>query len=135
MSVATNIRPPLRQPKLRVVVVDDSPVALQTICTFLTRYQSVDVVGTARDGYEALEAVRSASPNLVVMDVQMPRMNGLEAASIVSREHPEVCVIMVTVNDTAELRDACRVTGAAHFIAKHQLPQRLPEVLRSLGID
>ena len=120
---------------IRVLVVDDAPVTLQTITSFLQRQTSVEVVGTAEDGKQAVEAARELKPDLILMDVQMPVMNGLQATSEILRESPSIRVVMVTVNDTPELREAAREAGAYRFIPKPQLWRNLPGVLRELAGD
>jgi DNA-binding NarL/FixJ family response regulator len=120
---------------IRVLVVDDAPVTLQTITSFLQRQASVEVVGTAEDGKQAVEAARELKPDLILMDVQMPVMNGLQATIEILRESPSIRVVMVTVNDTPELREAAREVGAYRFIPKPQLWRSLPGVLRELSGD
>jgi DNA-binding NarL/FixJ family response regulator len=121
--------------RIRTVVVDDSAITLKTVSNFLQRQESVEVVGTARNGAEALERVRELQPDLVLMDVQMPDMNGLEATARILREFPSVRVVMITVNDTPELRQAAHESGAFHFIPKPQLSRLLPDVLREVAAN
>lgn len=128
---ALPVRPPTH--RIRALVVDDSAVTLQTISSFLKRQATVEVVGTAEDGAQAVELVRELQPDLVLMDVQMPGMNGLEALAHIRREFPAVRVVIVTVNDTPELRKAADDGGAFQFIPKPQLWRTLPDVLRELA--
>jgi two-component system, NarL family, response regulator LiaR len=119
--------------RIRAVVVDDSAVTLQTISSFLSRQSAVEVVGTAQDGAAAIEIVRKLKPDVVLMDVQMPGMNGLEATAEILREFPSMRVVMITVNDTPELRQAANEIGAARFVPKPQLWRVLPQLLRELA--
>lgn len=132
---AIPVGPPPRSSAIRVLVVDDAPVTLQTITSFLQRQSSVQVVGTAEDGKQAVEAARALKPDLILMDVQMPVMNGLQATTEILRECPSIRVVMVTVNDTPELREAAREAGAYQFIPKPQLWRNLPNVLKELAGD
>ena len=118
--------------RVRVLVVDDSAVTLQTISNFLRRQVAVEVVGTAQDGAQAVDLAQKLQPDLVLMDVQMPGMNGLEATAEILRQFPQIRVVMVTVNDTPELRQAAEDTGAYQFIPKPQLWRTLPDVLREV---
>lgn len=118
-----------------MLVVDDSAVTLQTITNFLQRQELVEVVGTAADGLQAVEQARLLKPDLILMDVQMPEMNGLEATSIIMREAPSIHIVMVTVNDTPELRQAAKESGACQFIPKPQLWRSLPGVLQELTAE
>jgi DNA-binding NarL/FixJ family response regulator len=113
-------------------VVDDSAVTLQTISSFLRRQSGVEVVGTAEDGEQAVELARQLQPDVVLMDVQMPGMNGLEVTAQILSDFPHIQVVMITVNDTPELRMAAEEVGASRFIPKPQLWRTLPDVLRDL---
>lgn len=132
---ALPLRPRTHSRRIRVLVVDDSPVTLQTISNFLQRQEAVEVVGTAEDGAQAVEQARQLRPDLILMDVQMPGMNGLEATSIITSEAESVRVVMVTVNDTPELRQAAKESGAFQFIPKPQLWRTLPGILQELTQD
>lgn len=90
------------------------------------------MVGTAEHGGQAVELARQLQPDVVLMDVQMPGMNGLEATAQILSESPSIQVVMITVNDTPELRIAAEEIGASRFIPKPQLWRTLPDVLRDL---
>lgn len=131
---ALPVRPHLGS-RVRTVVVDDSAITLKTITSFLSRQSSVEVVGTAQNGAQAVALVKELQPDLVLMDVQMPGMNGLDATAQILRESPSVRVVMITVNDTPELRVAANEAGASRFIPKPQLWRVLPDVLREFSED
>lgn len=117
---------------IRTLVVDDSTAALQSICVFLRLQMNVDVVGTAMDGCQALASAQALHPDLVLLDVQMPIMNGIEAALRLRRDLPATRLIMMTVHDTPEVREACRESGADGFVAKEHLDKELPELLEQI---
>jgi DNA-binding NarL/FixJ family response regulator len=117
---------------IRTLVVDDSPAALHSICYFLKLQPNISVVGTATDGREGLASAYALHPDLVLIDVQMPGMNGIEAASQLKRNLPATRVIMVTVHDVPEVRQACRESGADGFIAKEHLDVELPALLEHI---
>lgn len=117
---------------IRTLVVDDSPAALHSICYFLKLLSNVTVVGTATDGREGLASAHALHPDLVLIDVQMPGMNGIEAASQLKRDLPATRVIMVTVHDSPEVRLACRQCGADGFIPKEHLNEELPVLLQQI---
>jgi DNA-binding NarL/FixJ family response regulator len=117
---------------IRTLVVDDSPAALHSICYFLKLQPNISVVGTATDGREGLASAYALHPDLVLIDVQMPGMNGIEAASQLKRNLPATRVIMVTVHDVPEVRQACRESGADGFIAKEHLDEELPALLEHI---
>lgn len=117
---------------IRTLVVDDSPAALNSICLFLRLQANIRVVGTAVDGCGALDSAHALRPELVLMDVQMPKMNGIDATSQLIRDLPSTHVIMVTVHDSPEVRQACRASGADGFIAKEHLDEELPAMLQKI---
>jgi CheY-like chemotaxis protein len=114
---------------VRVLAVDDSPAFLHTLCSFLEGDPIFEIVATAQSGREALSAVKRCCPQVVLMDLQMPEMNGLEATVELHHYFPELPVIILTAHDLPTLPDACREHGAYAFLAKGQLSQHLPALL------
>lgn len=121
----------LLQKHIRTVVVDDSPTALKAVCAVVAR-QGLTVVGTATNGCAALALARAVQPDLVLMDLEMPTMGGIEATSCLQQECRGTHVVIVTVDDNPELRRMCRQCGARGFIAKSALNEELPTVIREL---
>lgn len=122
----------MRRQPIRTLVVDDSTAALHSICGFLKLQPDIVVVGMASDGREGLESARVLHPDLVLVDVQMPVMNGIEAAVRLRQDLPATRIIMVTVHDSPEVRQACRESGADGFIAKEHLDEELPALLEHI---
>ncbi len=120
------------QRHIRTMVVDDSPIALRTICSLVAREQNVVIVGAATNGHAALAMARSLYPDLVLLDLEMPIMGGIEATSCLTRDCPTTRVVIVTVHDSPELRRVCQQRGARGFIAKTALKDELPVILRQL---
>ena len=117
---------------IRTLVVDDSPAALHSICYFLRLQPNITVVGTATDGREGLASAYALHPDLALIDVQMPVMNGIEAAARLRQDLPATRIIMVTAHDSPEVRQACRASGADGFIAKEHLDEELPALLEHI---
>jgi CheY-like chemotaxis protein len=117
---------------MRALVVDDSPAALQMMCSYLTRQGCVKVAGTAAEGSEALAMVEEIHPDIVVMDIQMPGMSGLEAVSRLSQRHPELPVILVTAHESPELQKASLLCGAIGFARKQRLREDMPGLLQQV---
>jgi DNA-binding NarL/FixJ family response regulator len=120
----------LRQ--IPTLVVDDSPAFLRAFCTFLQQQPNLKIVATARDGREALALAEKLQPELILLDVQMPGMNGVEAARQLGAQCPATCVVMVTALDAPELRQACLQCGARGFIHKNVVRQELPPLLQQV---
>ena len=99
----------------RILVVDDHEAVRRGIRTLLSARADWRVCGEAVDGLDAVQKARALRPNLVLMDISMPRMNGLDAALILRKEFPESPVVIVSQNDPSiAKRQAARVTSAAH---------------------
>jgi DNA-binding NarL/FixJ family response regulator len=116
----------------RVLLVDDSPEYL----TFLTCYLhdalgGVEVVGTARDGEEGMLRVAELRPDLVIVDLSMPRMNGLEMTAAVKALAAPPAVVMMTGNDGPSYREAATAAGADGFACKTELGRGVPDALRA----
>jgi DNA-binding NarL/FixJ family response regulator len=118
--------------EIRTIVVDDSPSALRAMCSVVARQPELIFVGAAANGREAVELARSVRPDLVLLDLEMPVMDGIQATSCLGRDCPSTCVVIVTVHDTPELRKLCRERGARGFVAKDALKDELPAVVSSL---
>ncbi|WP_201270068.1 response regulator transcription factor [Acidipropionibacterium jensenii] len=106
--------------KLRILVVDDDPVLREGLAALLRFDQGLDteVVGTARDGQEALVRCIADPPDVVVMDIRMPRMNGIEATRRIVREHPEIKVLALTTFTTQEYVAPMLAAGASGYLVK-----------------
>ena len=121
-----------RSKAIPILVVDDSPTLLHAICALLEPLESVQVVGRAMDGQEALEAVDSLNPEFVLMDVAMPRVNGLRATKLITQHFPETKVLLMSSEDSRYLREECLTAGASAFIYK---PRFLKELLAAIEVN
>jgi CheY-like chemotaxis protein len=120
---------------VRTVVVDDSPAVLKLLSIFLEEQRDFQLVGTAMDGLNAVRRVIELRPDLVLMDMQLPGMNGLEATRQIKARSAAPAVIMVTADDTPERRAQARAAGTDAFVGKlHMLPQ-LHRALKTLFPD
>jgi DNA-binding NarL/FixJ family response regulator len=129
------LRPPeakLSEARPRVLLVDDQPLFLEALAAMLLAMPELEVVGRAGDGAQALDAARSLSPDLVLMDVDMPRMDGIEATRRIVAEFPEAAVIMVTGSPLSEDEERARSAGAAGYVTKDRIAcDLLPAVCAS----
>jgi DNA-binding NarL/FixJ family response regulator len=115
-STATgNGRPPKKN-RVRVVIADDEPVILDQIGLLLET--DFNVVGRAGNGRELVETVQRLSPSIVVADITMPEMNGIEAVRRITKAHPDVKVVMLSVHDDQAIVDAAFVAGASGYVTK-----------------
>ncbi len=117
----------------RVLLVDDHELVRQGIATMLSSASDIQVIGEARTGREALEIARTQLPDIVLMDVRMPDMDGLEATRKIKEERPRTAVIMVTMHDNpAYLRDAVRA-GAAGYLLKDVSKEELVDAVHQVA--
>ena len=117
---------------IRILLADDSAAFRGAVSKLLEQLPQVEMVGVAADGYEALDLVASQRPDVVLMDLKMPRLNGLLATRKLRAEFPGVRVIIITLHDSAESKAASVAAGAARFIPKHRLRHELPAALTQL---
>jgi len=116
---------------LRVLVVDDSALARSAIVSILAADPDFLVVGEACDGYEALRMARTLAPDLVLLDLNMPRCDGLLATRLIKRQQPGIIVVILTVSDdAADLFEAIR-SGAQGYLLKSLGPTDWVAYLRS----
>jgi two-component system NarL family response regulator len=102
----------------RVLLVDDHSLFLEGLRNLLAS-EGVQVVGTARDGFEALEQARRLRPDVILMDIQMPRCNGIMATRLIKAEMPECRIVILTMSDNElDLFDAVK-SGASGYLLKH----------------
>ncbi len=113
--------------KIRVVVADDSRTALLSICGFLEFTGQFQIVGTANDGLQAINQTESSRPELVLTDLCMPYMTGLEAASQLRKSFPELRILIFTELRGHALREECLRSGADGFVEKSEMPEGLME--------
>ena len=117
------------------IVVDDSPFMVEGISQLLRRIRGVEVKGTASDGIEGLNLALATCPDLVVIDFQMPRMDGLTAARLIREADLDVKIIVVTAHDLGAVRQNALSSHADEVLCKQQLPSRLAASIRAMFAD
>ena len=117
--------------RLRVVIADDHPAVLIALARILEPH--VDVVGVANDGDDLLQQVANLSPDVVVTDILMPRMNGLDACCHIRRMYPAVLVVIVSnlLNDDDTMTLAFE-SGASAVVHKTRMVKELPAAVLAL---
>ena len=120
---------------IRILLVDDQPLFRKAIATLIEEQPDMTVVGEAENGLDGVEQARALDPDLVVMDVEMPVMDGVQAAALLQDQVPRAKVVMLTVSDSEDsLFDALR-NGADGYLLKDLRPDQLYDMLRSVMRD
>ncbi len=104
--------------RIRTVIVDDSAFIVENLRSFFGQQQEFEVVGVAETGVQAVERVAEVKPDLVVMDVRMPRMDGLDATQRIKAGKGAPVVIIFSLEDSEAARGAAKAAGADGFVAK-----------------
>ena len=118
---------------IKVLVTDDHTMVRDGICAVLTLQKDIDVVGEAVNGQDAIEKVLLLSPNVVLMDIVMPVMSGLEATKRITKEYPEAKVLILTQYDEEENMFVAKQAGARGFIPKRAASSDLINGIRAVG--
>ncbi|OGO00972.1 MAG: DNA-binding response regulator [Chloroflexi bacterium RBG_13_52_12] len=118
--------------KIRVLVVDDHTIVRDGICALLALAGDIEVVGEATNGSEAVNKVRELNPDVVLMDIAMPVMGGLEATRRINKEFPKTKVLVLTQYDDKEYFFPVIESGALGFISKAAASSELTAGLRSV---
>jgi DNA-binding NarL/FixJ family response regulator len=117
-------------PPIRVVLVDDEAMVRAGLRLLIASEDDLEVVGEAADGAAGVAVVAAQAPHVVLMDVRMPRMSGLEAAARILAAQPDVRVLMLTTFDEDEVVDTALRHGVAGFLLKSSPPEDLVDAIR-----
>ncbi|OFW77226.1 MAG: DNA-binding response regulator [Actinobacteria bacterium RBG_19FT_COMBO_70_19] len=118
--------------QIRVLIADDHALVREGTRELLARETDLEVVGEAADGAEAIELAGRLLPDVVVIDIGMPGINGVEATARIKAEHPEVGVLVLTVQDDEQYVYAILEAGAAGYLLKDIHGSQLVEAVRSV---
>ena len=119
----------MSKPEVRVLTVDDQVVFRNAACEVITATPGFESVGAFESGEEAMAAVERLRPELVLLDVRMPGCGGIEAARRITAAHPEVVVVLISIEDSEEFADDAHASGAAALVRKQDFG---PALLRRI---
>jgi DNA-binding NarL/FixJ family response regulator len=119
--------------RIRVLLADDHTILRQGVHALLAEEDDIEVVGEARDGLEAVELVDSLQPDLVIMDMVMPRMNGIEATREIKRRWPQVRILILSMYDDDEYVSQIIQAGAAGYVLKRVASEDLVRAIHEVN--
>lgn len=124
---------PSERSRIRVLVVDDHTLVRSGMGALIAQLQGVEVVGEAADGREALHLVERHRPHVVLMDISMPELNGLEATERIARRFPETRVILLSMHSDEGYVARALAVGAAGYVLKNADAVELELAIRAVG--
>jgi DNA-binding NarL/FixJ family response regulator len=114
---------------IRVLIADDHRLFAEALEAILAGESSIEVVGRARNGSEALELALELEPDVVLMDISMPVMDGVEATRRIREARPDACVLMLTGSSATADVDRSRDAGAAGYVTKDRIASQLVDAI------
>jgi two-component system nitrate/nitrite response regulator NarL len=125
-------KPGARKP-IRVLLADDHPVVRKGLSSCLLQAQHLVIVGEAKDGQEALRKAKELAPDLVLMDIEMPLLNGLTAADILRKENPTVKVLLLSMHNDSDFVMRILQSGARGYILKQAPTEELLKAIETIN--
>ena len=116
----------------RVLVADDEPLFVEMVRALLTA-EGIEVVGTAQDGKEAVEKTLTLTPDVTLMDISMPGLDGIEATRRIREHVPTACVLVLTGSTALAEVDRARKAGASAFLSKDRIAAELISTIAGLA--
>jgi CheY-like chemotaxis protein len=120
---------------IRVMLVDDHGVMRKGLSSLLSRYKDIDVVAEAADGVQAVEVAQHINPDIILMDINMPVMDGIKATHILHSRMPRVPIIALSMHDDDLQAAVIKKAGAASFLSKSGHPDAIIAAIRQLYHD
>ncbi len=117
---------------IRVIIADDHVIMREGVAIILNDLPGFEVVGQAKDGKQAVELVEELHPHITLLDINMPELNGIDAAKIICQMHPETKILMLTMHDDSAIFFEAIQAGAVGYILKGSQPGDLIEALRAV---
>jgi two-component system, NarL family, nitrate/nitrite response regulator NarL len=124
---------PNMQRVIRVLIVDDEPLFTEMLQALLQGEEGIDVVGTAQHGRQAVDLANELDPDLIVMDVSMPVMDGIDATREIRKQNPTATILILTGGSSITEIDQARIAGAAAYLTKDRIGDERVAETRCLG--
>jgi DNA-binding NarL/FixJ family response regulator len=115
--------------KISICIVDDSPIYTIALVSYLKKLPNIEILFKAKTGLELIEKLKTHKPHVILLDMQMPDMDGMETLRKLRDEYPSVKFIMLTMHDEAELINSFLLNGANTYLSKTVLPKEIYEAI------
>ena len=118
-----------QQRPARVLIADDEPLFVDTVRALLSGDERVEVVGTAANGHDAVDLAVALDPDITLMDISMPMLDGIEATRRIREQLPDACVLVLTGSSISADVDRARQAGVAAFLTKDRIGTQLVDAI------
>lgn len=118
--------------KTKVLIVDDHPAVCRSLKELLETEEGFAVIGTAKDGEEAVAQSRKLPPDLIIMDFALPKMDGIEASRIIKKANPEIKIVILSVYNNGKNIFRAREAGVSEWVTKNLPPDKFIQILRDV---
>ena len=118
---------------IRVLIADDHQMFIDGLKSLLERESGIEITGSANNGTQALECIEAQKPDVVLLDINMPEMNGINTTALIRKKYPAVKVLILTMYKTKGFINGLTRTGAAGYILKNTSHSELMEAIRTVA--
>jgi DNA-binding NarL/FixJ family response regulator len=120
-------------PKIRVLIADDHRLFVEALNAILASEPEIEVVGSARNGEEAVDQALALEPDVILMDIAMPGVDGVEATKLIREKQRSACILMLTGSNSRTDVARARNAGAAAYVTKDRIAAQLVDAIRELA--
>ncbi len=124
---------PLKMKKINLLIADDHTMFLQGIVSLLEQESEINIVGKAVNGIEALEIIKTKNPDLVILDISMPEMDGIELSKILKKDFPEVKILIVSTHSNVKIISRLIRIGVNGYLLKNAEKSELLKAIHSIA--
>ena len=117
---------------MKILIVDDHEAVRKGVCSILSSRLDIEVCGEAVDGKEAIEKAKQLRPDLIIVDVTMPVLNGFDAARAIRKILPEARILMFSMHESKQLLEEAKKLGVHEYVTKTQVSQTLLKAVDTL---